>query len=202
MFHIVDDSALSTLCCPRAPDQPVQEQGKDRGAIRHEPLDDVRVPLEERIGAKVVTVTIRTNCQQILNDGRSSIQTASFQGPQQGRNRLGADLHVQDPQRSLPPRGAGDSSPQLPCGVRVDGLHSDGGTLHDDACQDSGHQVQGPSKGLQGLLRGCQGMDDSHTGRDKRPEEVCGNAVSNVAKAQGRNVFHHLLGLAIHVQRH
>mmetsp|Transcript_90376 Transcript_90376/g.276775 ORF Transcript_90376/g.276775 Transcript_90376/m.276775 type:complete len:211 (+) Transcript_90376:103-735(+) len=136
VLYVIVHPAQPVLGRPGAPDQTVEQGGHQSRRVDAEPLDDVGVPFEHDVHAKIVAVPVGADCQKVLDDCFGRFQAARFYCPHQRRNGLRADLDVEHPQRALAARCASDGLPQLLRRVRVDGLHDNCGALVDHASQN------------------------------------------------------------------
>mmetsp|Transcript_1966 Transcript_1966/g.5532 ORF Transcript_1966/g.5532 Transcript_1966/m.5532 type:complete len:239 (-) Transcript_1966:590-1306(-) len=137
MLDVVVDAPLPLLRDARSPDEAVQEYRKQRRRIDAQALDDVGVPLEENVVAIVVAVAVRADGQQVVHHRLRGIEAPCLDGPEQRRDRLRPDLHVQHPQSALPAGRASHCPPQLLPVVRVDRLHDNRRALVDHAAENA-----------------------------------------------------------------
>mmetsp|Transcript_89326 Transcript_89326/g.257625 ORF Transcript_89326/g.257625 Transcript_89326/m.257625 type:complete len:461 (+) Transcript_89326:1018-2400(+) len=202
VLDVIIHTPLTIVRHARAPDEPVQKHGQQRGRVGAKALDDIGVTLEHGIHAVVVAVAVRANRQEVLDDRFGGFQATGLDGPHQRGDRLGPDLDVQHPQGTLPAWRARNGLAQLLAGVPIDRLHDDRGAFVNHAREDAGDQVQRPTEGGLRHVVIREAAQDLYASRDEGAEQVRRDAITDVAQAQRGNVLHHALGLAVHVQRH
>mmetsp|Transcript_95259 Transcript_95259/g.226871 ORF Transcript_95259/g.226871 Transcript_95259/m.226871 type:complete len:255 (+) Transcript_95259:1135-1899(+) len=126
----------------RAPNKSIQQGLKHRGSLRTELLNDIWMAIEEIIAAIVVVVTVRTDREQVLDHGLSTVQAPTLNGPEERRDGLGAHPDLQQ-LCGPPPAGChGDRLAQRLLLVGVDGPHYDRGAFQHRSDQDLRDQCE------------------------------------------------------------
>mmetsp|Transcript_17118 Transcript_17118/g.29159 ORF Transcript_17118/g.29159 Transcript_17118/m.29159 type:complete len:213 (-) Transcript_17118:1046-1684(-) len=169
---------------PGTPNEAVQQGLQQGWGTRTQAFHDVRVSSEQLLAAIVVDLTIRPDRQQVLDHGFGAVQAARFDGPEQGREGLGAHRDVQQLCGPVLPRRHGNGLPQRRLLIEIDGLHDNRRTFQDHPYENLGDQGQTPRKSgancfiVSDFGHGFNGRD--HEGR----EQLHRNAIAHVPKAQ------------------
>mmetsp|Transcript_54878 Transcript_54878/g.158789 ORF Transcript_54878/g.158789 Transcript_54878/m.158789 type:complete len:337 (-) Transcript_54878:1259-2269(-) len=177
----VHDAPLAVLSQPGAPNEAVEQCRQQYRCIHAEPLDNVRVTLEERVNPVVVAVAVRPDRQQVLDDGACGVEAAGLDGPHERGDGLRTHGNAENPTRALAPWGASDGLVQVLAAVCINCPHDERRALVDHTRNNPGDQTEGPLEGLRGVL--VPGVLFENTGvcTHKRPAEFCGDAVADVA---------------------
>mmetsp|Transcript_63633 Transcript_63633/g.152123 ORF Transcript_63633/g.152123 Transcript_63633/m.152123 type:complete len:213 (+) Transcript_63633:642-1280(+) len=184
MLQVVVHPSLTALHRARPPGHSIQQGDKEFPRMGSEVLHDVWVPFEEFVQAVVVPGSVSADRHQILKHGLSRLHVATLNSSQEGRDRLGANRHVQHPHRPLSAGGVGQGSPHLLGAVGVDCLHHHRRALLNRPHKKLAHERKGPVERVRQLLITCQLLQGDPPAFHEEFEEVHGHPVAHMAQAQ------------------
>ena len=78
MLQKVIHTAHTIFCRTRTPDETVQQDRNDGWSGKQKSLNDVWMPLEQLVRAVEISLPICSDCQEVFNDGRCSIQSPTL----------------------------------------------------------------------------------------------------------------------------
>mmetsp|Transcript_21948 Transcript_21948/g.48535 ORF Transcript_21948/g.48535 Transcript_21948/m.48535 type:complete len:235 (-) Transcript_21948:1202-1906(-) len=157
---------------------------------------------EELISTIIVPVTVCTDCEEVLDDCGCGLEASAGDGPLEGRDALRADLYSEHPGCSFAAGSACRSPGHLTPIVGVDGLHDDGGALHDGPDQTLRNQAEGPTESLYRQCVRCDALRHLDAGGHERAEKLRGDSVAYVTKPKSRDVVYHLHWVAVKFEGH
>mmetsp|Transcript_82537 Transcript_82537/g.157162 ORF Transcript_82537/g.157162 Transcript_82537/m.157162 type:complete len:214 (+) Transcript_82537:1756-2397(+) len=202
MLHVVIYSSQSMVSDVRAPHKTIQQCGYHVGGSLQQSSQDVVVALPKLVHTKVISFTVRSDGQQVVNDSLDCLNTTAIDGPLQRGDALSPDLHSKHPLGALLPRCRIQCAAKHSLRVSNDSLHDKCGAFCNCAAQYSADEPQRPTERLDCYFILCDGCQSFKASRLKRPEELDRNPVPNMSETQSRKFINHFDGIPVKLQCH